>query len=404
MSDPLIPTWRMELPDDWEPSYMWCVQFRIPGGVQYVAALAGAVGALTLEKTWERDDTGLGAKTVARTWDNALGGQQFNVQQLDCQFIPPSVSTDEDRANLAAGIIQDFIELLMTSLVTALGGSTTQAEWIAAVQADMQAYGFPSGAEGALMGLWDAMSAVPSIDRPPYLTDCQYIDQFTGIKSYTEAHPADWPNTLTSWLIGFARDTADNVIYYIDVLLSLLGTGVVVPYAYAHGAGSGGAGFGESCHWAHHFDLRTGEHGWAIREYLGLTLGTWTSGVGFEAVLASWGAVDHKLVQIYIDQPVAVHMTHASMIYSLHLPGDSTDFIAADLDGGSSQLDLHDIVHDYVDTGDGLEIAGDGDPTYKSFFADGQCAFRSPGTGDPLGGSATITDITIEGNGIDPFV
>jgi hypothetical protein len=74
---------RFPLPENWEVEGTTCVTFVIPDDPEYLATLTGLVDELKWSKNFERDSTGTGAATVARTWQAALESQPLLTEDCD---------------------------------------------------------------------------------------------------------------------------------------------------------------------------------------------------------------------------------------------------------------------------------------------------------------------------------
>ena len=378
--------WRLSLPDDWHPGYFWCVTFRIPGGVQYVEALSAAIGLLTKTKTWARDDTREGAKTVAATWEEALYERPIDVQQLDCIWLGPVVSTPEDRANVSAAIIQQVFIYLIQTIIDAIAASQTKIDWIEARAAEWQWYGFNPSAAAQLGHLWDAVEALSPTERVAYAEDCVHIPEFTDLQSFMDANPFGWLNELASWLMDWLNSSADAVFDGLNGFAAMIGGSGVISYAYDHGGGGGGSTFGDECGWEHTWDFTVDDWGFISNTLGGLIdEATWIEGVGWfiDGASAQRRTVIVELAHASFDitsaeatcwTQIQTHGTSASILWD----GNAAYALLSDPPAGNSVVETL--------TGHTLTVVGAGINSDASNLS-----------------AVAVVSITMRGTGLDPF-
>lgn len=395
MSNDFERIWHLSLPDDWHPGYFWCVTFRIPGGVQYVEALTAAIGLLTKTKTWARDNTREGAKTVAATWEEALYERPMDVQQLDCIWLGPTVTTPEDRANVAAAIIQQVFIYLVQTIIDAIAASQTKIQWIEARAAEWQWYGFNPSTALQLGHLWDAVEALSPTERAAYVDDCVYMSEFAGLKSFMDGNPFGWLNELSSWLMDWLNTSADAVFDGLNGFAALIGGSGVISYAYDHGGGGGGSGFGATCSWSHDLDFTTAQYGFAIqpesRDYCPprQDAGSWVSGIGFQSAQTHNDSCQLVDEQVFALRIVSAHYTQVSMTSQWSYVSGFSSEVGIGSDPG-------DLVRNIAVLGENISTwNGDADLTWLFLFG-----AQGLGTTPP---NIVITSLHVEGVGPDPY-
>lgn len=287
-SQHITPVWRMDLPDDWSPAGFWCVQIVIPGDPQYMTALGGALGALTLSKTWFKDPTGAGPETVAETWENALYMTPFTVQE-GCIVIPPPPIPDEAAAaDWSAAIIQLFAEHVIGELNTCAPGPSYCAGCVASLMTELAPYGAGDAVQGMLAKLCQDLTGLSGSARAAYATDCPFIPEFNALRDHISANPFDWLNNLSDWLFGWLNSTADTIMQDLNITAALLGGGALGQWVNDHGGAGGGSSFGGSCPWTAHFDFTVTDGGWIPVPESGSNdpEAQWLTGTGWSLAIA----------------------------------------------------------------------------------------------------------------------
>ena len=181
MTDVSQGQWRWPLPDDWEPDGLWCVCITIPADQQYFDRLTGALGLLTISKSWFPDATRQGPKTVAETWEHALYLNPFDLD-MDCITIPNPITTDPAAAaDQAAALITLFYQHIVSELNACAGTVESCSGCVDSIMTELSAYGATDGVRGALSRLCADLNADPS-HRADYETDCPYVPLLTTSK------------------------------------------------------------------------------------------------------------------------------------------------------------------------------------------------------------------------------
>lgn len=300
--------WRLPLPENWEPEGTWCVTIPIPADQEYMDRLTAALGLLTIQKTWARDDTRTGAKTVAYTWEQALYSVPFQVDMRACHVEPYPASNPTEAATAAATTITNFVIAIVTSAVTAVDLGTSCEDWTAAMIAQLQPFGSTDGIVDALGRVCDAVSDKSEPDREPYTTECAYVDMFASMKDYIAAKGPDYTQQFSDWWIGFAFSTEDSIEQAISQVAALFGPDGLTAYAKDFGPDVDGAHYGDDCTWSQLFDFRvTADHWDALEIISGEPGAIYAGGDGWiSRFITSLGA---NFLYIVCDVPRLTHVT-----------------------------------------------------------------------------------------------
>jgi len=269
--------WRLGLPDDWEPDGYWCVSFQIPAGDQYVEALSAALGLLTLSKTFERDETHEGARTVAQTWKRALMIAPIAVEE-NCVVVEPIPVPDAAAAaDISAAIFTQFFQYVAREINTCATSPDLCGACVDALYGDLTPYGASEAVRGALSQLCNQLNSNPST-RAEYEFDCRYYDEFQDLSSKINDNPYDWLNQLSSWLFDWLDNTSDQILNSLNTVMALMGAGAIGFIQDNGGIPSGGgASFGGDCSWSYDADFLTTADSWQAM-YAGIA---WGSGQGW---------------------------------------------------------------------------------------------------------------------------
>lgn len=266
MTEDVTRIWRLPLPDDWEPEEYWCVSFSIPAGQQYVQALSAAIGLLTIAKTFDRDITGTGAKTVAATWERALYLAPMSVNE-NCTPVPVPPIPDEAAAkDAAAAVIIQFYQHIIHELNTCAPSPEYCGACVDDLFASLVPYGATEGVRGSLANLCTKLNEMTGPEREAYEADCLYVDQFESLSENIENNPYDWLNKLSDWLFAWLNETTDEIFDGLNTIGGLLGGNGIGSFLQDNGGidPGGGAGFGGDCTWTHTFNGALGWGDWHI--------------------------------------------------------------------------------------------------------------------------------------------
>lgn len=393
--------WRLKLPDDWEPTGYQCVTLQIPAGEQYLHAFSAAVGLLTIQKTWARDDTRTGAKTVAKTWENALYIMPWSVSDTCAVIAVPPITNQDDADDAAAAVILQFFVPIIHTINTLAPTSAGCSTAVDAVMADLADYGADSATRGQLERLCADLNELPPADRLNYELGCPQIDQWEDLRNKIKDNPLDWLNKLSEWLLGWVDSTTDKIFESINTVSGLLGGANIFNFIAHHGGitPGGGAGFGTDCEWEHTFDFTTGDHGWFLFTGNGCTEGIRT-GLGVESFPGCdtncCDPGDEFMSGFYWNCPEIgdVNVTYFSADYHWQT-GDETS--GAIVIGFGPFIGYH-----RPPEGDSVEV-WTGAATINTFVIGARCAYHPPADlGDP--GSAILRSVTMRGPGtVDPY-
>jgi len=390
--------WRLGLPDDWEPDDYWCVSFQIPAGDQYVDALSAALGLLTLSKTFERDETHEGARTVAQTWKRALMINPMSVNQ-DCVIVPtPPIPDEAAAADASAAIFTVFMQYLVTELNTCAPSPEYCGACVDDLFASLVPYGASEGVRGALQSLCAALNNNPST-RDEYETDCPYTEEWEAITDNINNNPYDWLNKLSEWMFDQLNGLSDDILYQLNVVGGLMGGGMVGFIQDNGGIPSGGgATFGSVCQWTQELDLTTDPWGFTammeVHDGCGdvLIAGNYVTSQGWRSTLVHSGtcALTDEGVIITIST-IPSHLTHAEITGVCTLDSDVEQYLGGAADG----VLLHNAENFPVGT---TTVTWDGDADFTTLrFFMSQSAVVS-------GAHLTLTHILLQGEGINPFL
>jgi hypothetical protein len=320
--------WRWALPDDWEPVGTWCVQVTIPAGEQYVEALAGALGLLSVQKSWARDDTRTGARIVAKTWRDALYINPLAVSENCYTFPTPPAPTQPDADDAAAAIFtvifQHWVRYLNLHAPTPAGCANAVDDLFA----ELAPYNATQAVHGALSQLCDALNGDAEA-RASFETDCPYMDEFAYLRDKIAANPYDWLNHLNDWLFDWLDHTADYILRALNITAGLLGGAGLGGFIDDLGGipDGGGAGFGadDSCEWVATLDFRESNWGFQLVDLgEGRTLGIWQPGVGWQTSTAPdhpGGEFESTGLQVSLEHP-DFELNRVVAVYTLHYGDD----------------------------------------------------------------------------------
>lgn len=319
-----FPKGRIELPENWEPEGIVCALVPCPDDPQFYSMLVGLIDRLVWSAEYERDDTGEGAGTVARTWSRALtdrpiefmecdemqfelrddpdnpcavqqsldGGASwihaFNKEDCEGPIVNPApLPGNPEAAEAAAG---NALRNIYIALLEMIGDCTlTRTEFIEQATAYLRlgdaAYSNPI----ALGALYDAYCALDPTDRETALSECSYLDEHSELTScYDNAGLIDDLNclseTISEWLNGTSAE--------LGISLASVAAAMGFPgwQSFSNGSftggtsGAGGGGsFGSECGWCHEFDYTSGEFDTFPHATLQLNFDTeYDSGVGYK--------------------------------------------------------------------------------------------------------------------------
>jgi hypothetical protein len=284
MDKSITPYWRWSLPDDWEPEGVWCVVVHIPAGEQYVEALAGALGLLTVQKYWQRDATRTGAKTVAATWRAALYSAELQI--IDCPIIVPTPEIPDQEAadDAAAAIIQILFEWVVTEMIDCIDQEVERDECVQNLMVILGPYYAGEEARTALENTFDALAEAEAGLRATYATDCPYQGEFNDLRDMI-ANDESWLDNLSDWLFDWLNQTSDEILIGLNNLgVALTGQGIINWINRQGGIPEGGgAGFGGGCTWEVTFDFTIDAQGWEHipDRFNGIDVGQYQSGTGW---------------------------------------------------------------------------------------------------------------------------
>jgi hypothetical protein len=365
-------------------------------------ALSAALGLLTIQKTWARDDTRTGAKIVAKTWENALYIAPWSVSET-CKVIPIPPMTDTDDADdMAAAVILQFLIPIIHAfnmLAPTLAGCSDAVE---AVMADLADYGADGAVEGMLKRLCADLNSLPSSTRLNYELACPQVDQWDDLRNKIHSNPYDWLNQLSSWLFGWLNSTGDQIVQDLNTVGGLIGGANILDLINHNGGVTpgGGAGFGDDCQWEHMFDFTTGDHGWSLAVGLGCTQGIRTS-LGVESFPGRGTyCPDTPAFEsgYYWQHPTGlgdINVTYFDAYYTWET-GDTTsgEIVAYFGPFGEDRPPAEGDNH-FVWTGAAV---------INAFFVSSRCSYHVPGGDlDPVG-HARLQSITMRGPGTtDPY-
>ncbi len=232
---------------------------HIPAGVQYVEALGGALGLLTIQKSWQRDTTRSGAKIVASTWRKALYSAPFQI--IDCPIIiPPPVIPDEDGANdAAATIIQVLYEWIVQQMIDCITAEVDRDECVDSIMVLLGPYYAGESVRVALRNVFDGVEALAAAARAAYATDCPYQGLYNDLRDEI-LNNEHWLDQLSDWLFDHLQGLSDAILAGLDAVAAALTGQGVISWVNAHGGivDGAGAGFGETdvCAWVHTINFR----------------------------------------------------------------------------------------------------------------------------------------------------
>lgn len=282
MANDDVRIWRLPLPDDLEPEGLWCVQFQIPAGDDYVQALSATLGLLTIAKTFERDETHVAARTVSHTWENALYISPMNVNEVcivtPTPPIPDQAAADDQAAALFITWFQHFVTMFNAC-------APSSADCAGCVEAAMVELG-PYGAGGAVKGVLDRLcrdlNDMTPEQRAEYEDNCIYVPQFDDLRHKIKDNPYDWLNRLSDWLYGWLSHTSDKVLNDLNMAAALLGGGGLGGWVHDHGGGGGGSTFGGDCAWTEILEVTVNDGSFVLSHQGGIAgYGQWHSAVGW---------------------------------------------------------------------------------------------------------------------------
>jgi hypothetical protein len=402
MTDVSEGQWRWPLPDDWEPEGFWCVQLTIPGDQQYFDRLTGALGLLTLSKSWFPDPTRAGPAAVAYAWENALYLNPFIVTE-NCIAIPPIPIPDEAAAaDQAAGVFIKFYAYLVDQLNTNAPTEPDCPDAVDGIMTTLAPYGATDAVRGALQRLCTDLQA-PGVRRASYVLECPYVPLFDDLKAKIRDNPYDWLNKLTDWMFDWLNTTSDTIMNDLNMVAGLLGGQAVEKFVQDNGGGGGGATFGDDCGYTHSFLFATGDGGWFPATLEGQDRGHYNTD-------NSWGSsynhyvssnADVQLLEILRDVASGA-VTDVEVIYS---------GINGDHDVGAPPLVMEIYVDGTAVTSQPLTNGLDQVIAWHSgtaeSFTELSVFFRvgyTIGTGHNPGGIVLVSRINVSGPGDDPFV
>lgn len=342
--------WRWDLPDNLEPDGFWCVTITIPGDQQYMDALTGALGLLTLSKSWARHDGDADARTVAHTWENALYMNPFAVVQ-DCPTAePPPIPDLAAAKDQAAGIVNHFWANIITYLNSCALNADDCASCVEDVMALLTPYGANDATRGILSKLCSDLNGLTTEARAAYQTECVWTPEFTFLYEHIIDNPFDWLNKMSDWLFSWLNQTSDTIFHDLNILAGLLGGQAVQNFVTDHGGAGGGAGFPNDCPWSYDVDFTVTDGGWIRLDETTYNNVTWASGAGWQNLADSVVAIKHAATGYvtHIDIDLDVQMTGGLRQVIFNVLGN---------DGPPGQVFRNDNI------GNVTHIAWDGAPT-----------------------------------------
>lgn len=307
--------WHLSLPDNWTPEGLWCVCITIPADQQYMDALTGALGSLTIQKTWARDPTRTGAKTVAKTWENALYINPFQVN-TGCVVIPVPPIPDQAAADdAAAAVIQVFFQHIAAQINACATTLDACGPCVDDLFAELTPYGATEAVRGALSQLCAAMNGPESASRTTYETDCVYTAEFDNLRNKIADNPYDWLNKMGDWIFAWLDHTSSQIYSQLNTVAGLMGGHGIQAFVNDNGgiAAGGGAGFGSDCPWHIIVDFTDtpGEfhtlNDWADN-------GRWVHGLGWvNDFSTSYSSDDIRVSDIVTTFVQDTHITHVKV-------------------------------------------------------------------------------------------
>jgi hypothetical protein len=358
-------------------------------------ALTGALGLLTLQKSWMKDETGDGAPTVAHTWENALYMNPFSVQE-DCPvFSPPPITGEEDAADWSAAIIQLFAEYLVDQLNTCAPSLSNCPDCVVSLMTSLAPYGAGDAVQGMLSKLCQDLNALSPEERAAYVDDCVYLPLFNNLKDNIADNPYDWLNKLSDWLFAWLNQTSDTILQDISITAAMLGGGGLGNWVNDHGGAGGGADFGDTCAWSHDLDFTVSAYGFAVtpesRSYCipRVDAGEYVSGVGFVGTQTHNNSCQLVDEQCFALTEKTFHITRIDVYETWEYVSGASSEIGASVDSG-------DLVRQTAVLGDNVATwTGNADITFLFLFGAQGLSTTPP--------NITITKIHVEGVGFDPW-
>lgn len=294
--------YRLKLPDDWNPSEVWCVQVTIPAGQGYIDNLTAMLNELTFSRNFFRDPTMNGAAQVSRTWQRVLNEHFILIDRTECMAfdqrvkagapwitevstdggatwhdaiiqphwgdsatVAPPINNQSDADAFSAALLRQLWEYIAGLIRDGIGASTPKATTIATITGALAPYGAGAAFSDAVSHAWDTMNAMSSGERDDWATDCQYSSMYDDLRTFANDNPYTWLNSLADWLFQHLDDWAGTLMHDLNAAAAALGGNAAWNFTANQGGAGGGAGFGSDCTWSHTFDFSTGEHGWTIQ-------------------------------------------------------------------------------------------------------------------------------------------
>jgi len=252
---------------------------------------------------------------------------------------------------------------------------------------DLAPYGSGATLRAALVGLCTAVKDATPTEIDEAETDCFWADEFSDLADKV-GNPYDWLNNLSDWLFEWLNETSDDLFNALNNAAGVIGGNGIQGWIDDNGGvdpGSG-AGFGGDCTWSHTFNGTLGWGDWHIHEfdpqYGHASGGDWvndTDGAEWSLILDLDSLTsDYTLTHIGLtyDTPDGVPPFGQHRVRSAVIGGGFGDLAVIPLGSHTNPVEW-----------DGSQSVGN-----LQFDVE-----------QPSGYSCTLSEIVLEGVGIDPY-